>query len=294
MFNKMSSTAKHLNVKQSLIKIKCFQDKIKKFEEDIKSYNYKIEVDEHSYINFTKEKNYEDLLVIEQGMKCLYKNMTKTSKKGLSLLIDQLTKCLQLFDIEFILLFYDRRSAPNPFQIQYNFLYFFLFEEGVKDSFIYEVKKFNDKKLRRKARCLLRYLEEFPVVHSQKYKTQDYYNIRSAIKKIKKKSDIYDVLSLIEEAEKKEYRGYYEDECQYTEKELLLFSKYDYNNAIGLISSDDQEFMNVYCNKYENVDENCVYDIDYDIDETTSNVKPTSSLFDKPKPRPKSLLIYDD
>ena len=232
----MSSTAKHLNVKQSLIKIKCFQNKIKEFEEDIKSDNYTIEVDEHSYINFAKEKNFEDLLVIEQGMKCLYKNMTRTSKKGLSLLIDQLTKCFQLFSIKFILLFYDQRSAPNPFQIQYNFLYFFLFEKEVKDSFIYEVKKFKDKKLRRKARYLLRYLEEFPVAHSQKYKTQDYYNIRSAIENIKNKSDIHDVLSLIEEAEKKEYRGYYEDECQYTEKELLLFSKYDYNNAIGLIS----------------------------------------------------------
>ena len=131
------------------------------------------------------------------------------------------------------------------------------------------------------------YLAEFPVAHSQKYRTQDYYNIRCAIENIKNKSDIHDVLSLIEEAEKKEYRGYYEDECQYNEKELLLFSKYDYNNAIGLFSLDDEEFMNVYCNKSENVDEN----YDYINDE---NVKPTSSLFDKPKPRPKSLPIYDD
>ena len=168
MDNKMTTTSKHLNLKQSLIKIKCFQNKIKKFEEDIKSDNYTIEVDKHSYINFTEEKNYEDLLVIEQGMKCLYKNMEKTGKKGLSLLIDQLIKCFQLFSIKFILLFYDQRSTPNPFQIQYNFLYFFLFEKEVKDSFIYEVKKFNDKKLRRKSLCLLEYLEEFPMAHYQK------------------------------------------------------------------------------------------------------------------------------
>ena len=77
MDNKMTNTTKHLNVKQSLIKIKCFKNKIKKFEEDIKSENFTIEVDKHSYINFTKEKNYEDLLVIEQGMKCLYQNMEK-------------------------------------------------------------------------------------------------------------------------------------------------------------------------------------------------------------------------
>ena len=220
-------------------------------------------------------------------------------------MIDQLTKCFQLFSIKFILLFYDQRPTRNPFQIQYNYLYFFLFEEEVKDSFIYEVKKFNDKNLRRKARYLLEYLEEFPVAHYQKYKTQDYYQIRRDIENIKNKSDIHDVLSLIEEAEKKEYRGYYEDECQYTEKELLLFSKYDYNNAIGLIPSDDEKFMNVYCKKYENydyindenVDENYDYindDIDENVVEITSNVKPTSSLFDQPKPRPKSLLIYDD
>ena len=298
MDNKMTNTAKHLNLKKSLIKIKCFQDKIKEFEEDFKSDNYTIEVDEHSYIKFTKEKNYEDLLLIEQGMKCLYKKMTKTSKKGLSLLIDQLIKCFQLFSIKFILLFYDQRSTHNPFQIHYNYLYFFLFEEAVKDSFIYEVKQFNDKKLRRKARHLLVYLGEFPMAHYQKYKTQDYYQIRRDTENIKNKSDIHDVLCLIEESEKKEYGGYYEDDCQYTEKELLSFSKYDYNNAIGLISLDDEEFMNVYCNKSENVDENYVYDIDYDIgddiDENDSNVKPTSSLFDKPKPRQKSLLIYDD
>ena len=78
MFNKMTRTTNHLNVKQSLIKIKCFQNKIKEFEEDIKSDNYTIEVDKHSYINFTKEKNYEDLLVIEQGMKCLYKKYGKS------------------------------------------------------------------------------------------------------------------------------------------------------------------------------------------------------------------------
>ena len=169
MDNKMTTTSKHLNLKQSLIKIKCFQNVIKKSEKDIESNNYTIEVDKHSYINFTKEKNYEDLLVIEQGMKCLYKNMEKTSKKGLSLLIDNLIKCFQLFTIKFILLFYDRRSTPNPFQEKYNFLYFFIFEKEVKDSFIYEVKKFNDNKLRRKASYLLRYLEEFPIVHFQKY-----------------------------------------------------------------------------------------------------------------------------
>ena len=214
----MSSRAKNLNVKQSLIKIKCFQNKIKEFEEDIKSDNYTIEVDEHSYINFTKEKNYEDLLVIEEGMKCLYNNMTKVSKKGLSLLIDQLTKCFQLFRIRFILLFYDQRSASNPFQIQYNYLYFFLFEEAVKDSFMYEVKKFKDKKLKRNARYLLKYLEEFPVAHYQKYKTQDYYQIRRDIENIKNKSDILGVLKLIEEAENKEDRGYYEDYRQYNEK----------------------------------------------------------------------------
>ena len=82
----MSSTAKHLNVKQSLIKIKCFRDKIKEFEEDFKSDNYTIEVEKHSYINFTKEKHYEDLLVIEQGMKCLYENMEKTNKKKIKLI----------------------------------------------------------------------------------------------------------------------------------------------------------------------------------------------------------------
>ena len=168
MFNKMTRTTNYLNVKQSLIKIKCFHNKIKEFEEDFKSDNYTIEVGEHSYINFTKEKHYEDLLVIEQGMKCLYKNMEKASKKELSLLIDQLTKCFELFSIKFILLFYDRMFALNPFQIQYNFLYFFLFQKKVIDSFIYEVKKFNDEKLRRKARYLLEYLEEFPVDHYQK------------------------------------------------------------------------------------------------------------------------------
>ena len=200
----MTTTSKYLNLKQSLIKIKSFQNKIKEFEEDIKTDNYTIEVEKNSYINFTKEKNYEDLLVIEQGMKCLYENMKKTNKKRLSVLIDNLIKCFQLFTIKFILLFYDLRSTPNPFQIKYNFLYFFIFEKEVKDRFIYEVKKFNDKKLRSKARCLLCYLEEFPLAHSQKYKTQDYYEIRNAIKNIKNKSDIHDVLCLIQEAENKE------------------------------------------------------------------------------------------
>ena len=132
--------------------------------------------------------------------------------------------------------------------------------------------------------------------------TQNYYEIRGAIENIKNKSDIQDVMRLIQEAENKEYRGYYEDECQYTEKELLLFSKYDYNNAIGLISSDDEKFMNVYCKNYdyindENVGENYDYindDTDENVVEITSNVKPTSSLFDQPKPRPQSLLIYYD
>ena len=106
-------------------------------------------------------------------------------------------------------------------------------------------------------------------------------------------------MCLIQEAENKEYRGYYEDENQYTEKELLLFSKYDYNNAIGLNSSDDEEFMNVYCKKYdynneENNGLNCDYIKYYINDDIDENVEPTSSLFDKPKTRPKSLLIYDD
>ena len=61
-------------------------------------------------------------------------------------------------------------------------------------------------------------------------------------------------MCLIKEAEKKEYGGDYEEDCQYTEKERLLFLKYDYNNVIGLKSSYDEEFMNVYCKKYENYD----------------------------------------
>ena len=58
--------------------------------------------------------------------------MEKASKKGLSLLIDQLIKCFQFFSIKFILLFYDKRSAPNPFQIKYNFLYFFFSKKRLK------------------------------------------------------------------------------------------------------------------------------------------------------------------
>ena len=122
-------------------------------------------------------------------------------------------------------------------------------------------------------------------------------------------------MKLIEEAENKEDRGYYEDDRQYNEKERLLFLKYDYNDCIGLISSDDEKFMNVYCKKYETVDENYDDDIDDDIDdddidddigdddigdddidenvvENDPNFKPASYLFNKPRPR--SLLIYDD
>ena len=56
--------------------------------------------------------------------------------------------------------------------------------------------------------------------------------------------------------------------------------------------------MNVYCKKYdynneENDGLNCDY-IKYINDDIDENVEPTSSLFDKPKTRPKSLLIYDD
>ena len=105
MFNKMSSPAKYLNVKQSLLKIKCFQNEIKEFEEEFKSDYYTIKVGEHSYINFSKEKNYEDLLVLEQGFKCIYKNMEKISKKRLRGFIDQLTTCFELFTIRLILLF---------------------------------------------------------------------------------------------------------------------------------------------------------------------------------------------
>ena len=93
-------------------------------------------------------------------------------------------------------------------------------------------------------------------------------------------------MSLIEEAEMNEYRGYYEYECQYTEKELLLFSKYDFNNAIGLVYLDYEEFMNV--------DENYDYDISDDLMEMTPILNPPLFLLDQTKPRPKSLLIYDD
>ena len=78
------------------------------------------------------------------------------------------------------------------------------------------------------------YLEEFPIAHYQKYRTQDYCQISRNIKNIKNKSDILDVLKLIKLSENKEY-SYYEDENQYTEKERLLILKDEYNDNIGQV-----------------------------------------------------------
>ena len=193
----MSSTAKFCKIKQAKTKIKFIKREIKEFKEHFKNLEgYTIEIDQDSFINFTKEKDYTDLLKIEDQVKNLFQLLLKgkCTKKYVNKKINTITKYLDDCSFEEINIFYSPFESNNPFNIKFPNICFF--ENGEKrDDLNYYIAKFKDEKLEVKSQDFMYYLKKYLTNYRyDKERSYDLFSINRDIKEIKEKSDILCVL----------------------------------------------------------------------------------------------------
>ena len=114
MDNKMPSTAKFcknkkiLKISQAKLNIKYIKREVKILEECFKNLDgYGIEIGQNSFINFGKEKDYTNLLKIEDQIKKLYELLLKEkcTKKYIYKKIDTINKNLNDGEFEEINIF---------------------------------------------------------------------------------------------------------------------------------------------------------------------------------------------
>ena len=148
MDNKMSSTAKFCEKKkflkrsQAKTKIKYIKKEILSLKEKfMKLEEYRIEISHNSYILFNKEKDYLNLLEIENQIRYLFKDLFqgKCDKKEIYNNIDVIKKNLYTCELEEVEIFYNPYESENPFRVKFPFICFYEDEEK-KDNLNYCIK----------------------------------------------------------------------------------------------------------------------------------------------------------
>ena len=121
----------------------------------MKLEGYRIEISQNSYILFNKEKDYLNLLKIENQIRYLFKDIFqgKCDKKEIYNNIDVIKKKLNESELEKIEIFYNPYESENPFRVKFPYICFYEDEEK-KDDLYYSIKKFKDKKLEKKSHNL--------------------------------------------------------------------------------------------------------------------------------------------
>ena len=168
---------------------------------------YTIEIDQDSFINFTKEKDYTDLLKIEDQIRNLLQLLLKgkCTKKYVNKKIDTITKYLDDCYFEEINIFYNpfkihnMFESNNPFNIKLPYICFSENDEK-RYNLNYYIGKFKDEKLNEKSHDFGFYLKKYlTIYHYDKERSYDLFSINRDIEEIKKKSDILYVLKRIDE-----------------------------------------------------------------------------------------------
>ena len=182
----------------------------------MKLEGYRIEISQNSYILFNKEKDYLNLLKIENQIRYLFKDLFQgqCDKKEIYKNIDAI-KNLNNCELEEIEIFYNPYESENPFRVKFPYICFYEDEEK-KDNLNYSIKKFKDEKLEMKSHNLGHIFKNTIIInYYQKERSRDLFTIKGEMDKMDEmdemdeNTDIYNILKLIDEYKDKDEDEYY-------------------------------------------------------------------------------------